>query len=103
MSEATAKAFHDRTECPKCKYDGHPKDGQYCRKCGMSWAGTLDEMLLDAHRDIAQLRAIKELVARQAKDDGLWFVAETAPEGHLQEALRTLHAAVEAAGGNHDS
>ena len=35
------------------------------------------------------------LVARQAEDDGLWFIAHTAPEIYLQQALRALHAALE--------
>tara|TARA_R110000868_G_scaffold298_5_gene2480 strand:- start:311 stop:721 length:411 start_codon:yes stop_codon:yes gene_type:complete len=36
------------------------------------------------------------LVHRQAEDDGLWFVAQTAPEGYLQQELRRLHSAIEA-------
>ena len=36
-----------------------------------------------------------QLVNRQAEDEGLWFEAVTAPEAHLQAALRKLHAAVE--------
>lgn len=38
----------------------------------------------------------RRLVDAQAKDEGLWFQAVTAPESYLQEALRALHAAVEA-------
>ena len=41
------------------------------------------------------LKAVKELVAKQAEDEGLWFEAKTAPEAHLQESLRALHKAVE--------
>ena len=41
-------------------------------------------------------RLLAALVAEQAEDDGLWFVAATAPEGYLQQELRRLHAAVEA-------
>lgn len=41
------------------------------------------------------IERIMEVVAEQAKDEGLWFVAETAPEGYLQHALRRLHAALE--------
>jgi hypothetical protein len=37
----------------------------------------------------------REVVNRQAQDEGLWFRAETAPEAYLQQALRELHAAVE--------
>jgi hypothetical protein len=43
-------------------------------------------------RLIAELR---ELVDRQAEDDGLWFIAQTAPEAYLQQELRKLHAAIE--------
>jgi len=41
------------------------------------------------------LAVARELVRRQALDDGLWFVAETATEAYLQAALRELHRAVE--------
>ena len=37
----------------------------------------------------------RELVDRQARDWGLWFVPETAAEAYLQQALRELHRAVE--------
>jgi hypothetical protein len=36
-----------------------------------------------------------EIVNEQAEDEGLWFVAQTAPESYLQQELRRLHAAVE--------
>ncbi len=35
-----------------------------------------------------------EVVEEQAKDDGLWFEATTAPEAYLQQELRRLHKAV---------
>lgn len=35
------------------------------------------------------------LVHKQAKDDGLWFIARTAPEAYLQQELRKLHGAIE--------
>lgn len=38
---------------------------------------------------------IKFLVDKQANNDGLWFVAETAAEGYLQQELRNLHAVIE--------
>ena len=41
------------------------------------------------------LRALRELIEQQAKDDGLWFVAQFATEGYLQQELRKLHQAVE--------
>ena len=41
------------------------------------------------------VRELKELVNKQAEDDGLWFIATTAPESYLQQELRRLHALVE--------
>lgn len=35
------------------------------------------------------------LAAKQARDDGLWFDATSAPEAYLQDALRKLAAAIE--------
>lgn len=43
-----------------------------------------------------QQAEIKAIVDEQAKDVGLWFNAETAPESYLQAGLRRLHAAIEA-------
>jgi len=40
-------------------------------------------------------RTALDLVLKQALDEGLWFVAETAAEAYLQQALRALAAAVE--------
>ena len=42
-------------------------------------------------------QALLGLVDEQAEDDGLWFVAEHAAEAYLQQELRRLHAAIEAA------
>jgi hypothetical protein len=42
-------------------------------------------------------QTLRALVDAQAEDEGLWFSAEYASEAYLQVALRTLHAAVEAA------
>jgi hypothetical protein len=39
--------------------------------------------------------AAKAIAAEQAEDTGLWFVATTVSEAHLQAALRRLTAAVE--------
>ena len=41
------------------------------------------------------LEEIRVLVDNQADDEGLWFVAKTAPEAYLQQQLRLLHALVE--------
>lgn len=37
------------------------------------------------------------LVEKQAEDEGLWFIAQTAPEAYLQQELRRLHGSIEAA------
>ncbi len=39
--------------------------------------------------------ALLLMVNKQAEDDGLWFNAQTAPEGYLQQELRTLHGLIE--------
>ncbi len=44
---------------------------------------------------IERFSLIKRLVNEQAEDEGLWFVAETAPEAYLQEKLRELHRLIE--------
>ena len=36
-----------------------------------------------------------DLVHEQPEDEGLWFIAQTAPEAYLQHELRKLHAAIE--------
>jgi hypothetical protein len=41
--------------------------------------------------------AVRRLVDEQAEDEGLWFLAQTAPEAYLQQELRRLHAAIETA------
>ena len=38
---------------------------------------------------------LRHMVQVQAEDEGIWFIAETAPEAHLQSVIRELHAAVE--------
>jgi hypothetical protein len=43
----------------------------------------------------ADLAAARALTEKQALDEGLWCIAETAMEGHLQRALRDLAHAVE--------
>ena len=39
----------------------------------------------------------QKVVAQQAEDDGLWFIAETAAEAYVQQELRKLHAVIEGA------
>ena len=38
---------------------------------------------------------LERVAANQAEDDGLWFVAQTASEAYLQQALRHIHALIE--------
>ncbi len=40
-------------------------------------------------------RAVRDVVAEQVQDGGVWFTAQTAAEAYLQQELRKLHAAVE--------
>jgi len=42
-----------------------------------------------------ELKAIRDVVSEQVKDEGLWFVAKTAPEAYLQQELRRLHTVIE--------
>jgi hypothetical protein len=53
----------------------------------------------NCHRDLGValdfIQSLQACVAIQAEDEGLWFVAETAPEAYLQQALRRLHEAIE--------
>ena len=55
----------------------------------------LAKMVGEMRRDLAAFRSALALAASQAEDDGLWFVAHTAPEAYLQQELRRLHAALE--------
>ena len=48
-----------------------------------------------AYDDATTLRRIRALVAKQAKNGGLWFEAKTAPEAYLQQELRKLHTLIE--------
>lgn len=45
-------------------------------------------------KELATLGRARALVNKQAEDGGFWFIAMTAPEAYLQQALRRLHAAV---------
>jgi hypothetical protein len=58
----------------------------------------LEAATLDVERAArAPEGALQALVNEQAEDEGLWFIAQTAPEAYLQQELRRLHAVVEAA------
>jgi len=48
-----------------------------------------------ASKDLLELQSAKAIANEQSYDTGLWFVATTVTEAHLQAALRRLTAAVE--------
>jgi hypothetical protein len=50
-------------------------------------------ILLDYRKKV--LEPIRAMVNKQAEDEGLWFVAQTAPEAYLQQELRALHVTIE--------
>ena len=71
-----------------------------CPTCGAPvnvWTGDEGTSSYEPIADprLAALLVIRALVKAQAEDEGLWFIAETAPEAYLQSALRRLHAACE--------
>ncbi len=41
------------------------------------------------------LKELRDLVDRQAEDEGLWFISKTASEEYLQQELRKLHHCIE--------
>ena len=46
-------------------------------------------------KDAVLLEWARKVVAKQAKDEGLWFEAQYITEEYLQIALRLLHAVIE--------
>lgn len=48
-----------------------------------------------ADKDYTPSETAMAVIEEQARDAGLWFIAETAAEAYLQQALRRLHSAVE--------
>jgi hypothetical protein len=48
-----------------------------------------------ASKDLLEPQSAKAIANEQSYDTGLWFVATTVSEAHLQAALRRLTAAVE--------
>ena len=55
----------------------------------------LDARLKEERKDAEQLKIIRQLVAQQATDEGLWFMATTLPEAYLQRELRKLAELIE--------
>ncbi len=57
-------------------------------KAMMAWVKEVNDR-------IERLCGIALVVKEQAEDEGLWFIAKTAPEAYLQKALRRLHEVIE--------
>lgn len=55
----------------------------------------IDELKKEIEKLKLSLKKIRELVDKQAEDEGLWFVANHIGEAHLQHALRALHSVIE--------
>lgn len=76
------------------------KEPQQCpNDCGPMWRVTErqagNDLVDRLDKAVSSLAAGRQLVAKQAEDDGLWFQAKTAPEAYLQQELRRLHSAIE--------
>lgn len=56
---------------------------------------TADQVHAESQGAAERLAAIRKIVDEQAEDDGLWFIAKTAPEAYLQQELRRLHTVIE--------
>jgi hypothetical protein len=48
-----------------------------------------------AEQNVKLLFDIREVVSRQAEDEGLWFKPQLITEDYLQKALRKLHAVID--------
>lgn len=49
-----------------------------------------------SHQELRnEIKKIRAAVSEQAEDEGLWFIAETAPEAYQQLELRRLHKIIE--------
>ena len=84
------------------KDDGLPTESEIRLVCGELTAGEMRTVkaalkwYIATHSEhVSSGNRALTLVNAQAKDGGLWFTANLAPEAYLQEALRKLHAAVE--------
>lgn len=73
-----------------CQGSQSPVGGCDCVSCTTK---RLENRIADLEETIAVQLA---LVHKQAEDEGLWFIAQTAPEAYLQQELRRLHGAIEA-------
>jgi hypothetical protein len=72
-----------------------PSDNEFCRWCVGLWPCDASRALAALAAAESRVAALRSLVDQQAEDEGLWFVALTAPEAYLQQELRKLCAAIE--------
>lgn len=56
---------------------------------------TIKSSASDLDTMAAKLERLRDMSAKMAEDDGLWFIAQTTPEAYLQQELRKLCAAIE--------
>lgn len=82
VAERPLKMHHINLECPRCEAMTGLDEGPH-------WPTPEGESAEQ------RLRKIQKVVNEQAEDEGLWFYPESAPEAHLQRALRRLHAVIE--------
>lgn len=78
--------------------DGEPEeDGWRGRNnANAAYIAALDPTTIKRIVDAAEALEISHaLVQKQAEDDGLWFIAQTAAEAYLQQELRKLHHSIE--------
>lgn len=71
-------------------YDEAPADAVF--------SGNHPILMLCQERDtwMKRLNKVIDLVKKQAEDESLWFKSQYASEAYLQDALRKLHALIEA-------
>ena len=74
-----------------CEEDHGDSECGLCEYCEDDWPCLPARALAEIER----LEAARALADAQAEDEGLWFIARTAPEAYLQQELRKLHAALE--------
>lgn len=85
--------------CTRCKGAGYTVRGTHDAASSLDAPDARDveiERLKAENRRLTiALQDVQALVAAQAEDEGLWFLAQFASEAYLQSALRDLHAVVE--------
>ena len=84
----------DLSRCRWMKTDEDDRDPDGCEECDWeTWR--CHNAAIEAATLLAGAQTV---VDEQAEDEGLWFIAATAPEAYLQQELRRLHAAIDPPG-----